>query len=206
MLEAWPRPAPYARANPARPQKRRVCSIGLRPQARAGGHPRACRSRRQISGHAGVAVAHGRAKFSGAPGRRRPSKAEPGRPPRQTRPCARRWLPKHRQEVSSLAKAEWGSKRECPSCGTRYYDLGNEPPVCPRCGTAYTAAAVKLAATPAPAVEKPKPKPKPAPRAAEEAEEAEAAVVPETEEDAAFDDEEDFVEEEEAEVFEPEEK
>jgi len=33
-----------------------------------------------------------------------------------------------------LAKAEWGNKRQCPKCGTRFYDLGNfEPVVCISC-------------------------------------------------------------------------
>jgi uncharacterized protein (TIGR02300 family) len=34
----------------------------------------------------------------------------------------------------TLAKAEWGNKRQCPKCGTRFYDLGNfEPVVCISC-------------------------------------------------------------------------
>jgi uncharacterized protein (TIGR02300 family) len=36
-----------------------------------------------------------------------------------------------------VAKAEWGIKRICPSCGVRYYDLMRQPPLCPSCGTAY---------------------------------------------------------------------
>ena len=33
-----------------------------------------------------------------------------------------------------MAKAEWGNKRQCPKCGTRFYDLGNfEPVVCISC-------------------------------------------------------------------------
>jgi uncharacterized protein (TIGR02300 family) len=36
-----------------------------------------------------------------------------------------------------LAKAEWGSKRVCPSCATRYYDMKKNPPVCPSCGTVF---------------------------------------------------------------------
>ncbi len=33
-----------------------------------------------------------------------------------------------------MAKAEWGEKRQCPKCGTRFYDLGNfEPIVCISC-------------------------------------------------------------------------
>src|SRR3954467_15815664 len=36
-----------------------------------------------------------------------------------------------------LAKPEWGTKRICPSCGTRYYDLMRDPVVCPKCSTPF---------------------------------------------------------------------
>ena len=36
-----------------------------------------------------------------------------------------------------VVKAEWGIKRICPNCGTRYYDFRKEPPTCPACGTVY---------------------------------------------------------------------
>jgi uncharacterized protein (TIGR02300 family) len=36
-----------------------------------------------------------------------------------------------------VAKPEWGTKRICPSCGARYYDLQKDPPVCPSCGTTF---------------------------------------------------------------------
>lgn len=36
-----------------------------------------------------------------------------------------------------MAKAEWGTKRICPSCGARYYDMKKKTPVCPSCNTAY---------------------------------------------------------------------
>src|SRR5579883_2200659 len=48
-----------------------------------------------------------------------------GRPP-----CEERRRP--------MAKPEWGTKRICPNCGARYYDLNREGgPVCPKCHTAY---------------------------------------------------------------------
>lgn len=28
-----------------------------------------------------------------------------------------------------MVKAKWGTKRTCPKCGTRFYDLGKEKPV-----------------------------------------------------------------------------
>jgi uncharacterized protein (TIGR02300 family) len=37
-----------------------------------------------------------------------------------------------------MVKAEWGTKRTCPKCGTRFYDLGKENPVnCISCGVAW---------------------------------------------------------------------
>ena len=36
-----------------------------------------------------------------------------------------------------VAKPEWGTKRICPSSGTRYYDLLREPVICPKCSTPY---------------------------------------------------------------------
>ncbi len=36
-----------------------------------------------------------------------------------------------------MVKAEWGLKRICPNCGTRYYDFRKDPPTCPACGTVY---------------------------------------------------------------------
>ena len=37
-----------------------------------------------------------------------------------------------------MAKPEWGTKRSCPKCGTRFYDLGNEDPVtCIECAETW---------------------------------------------------------------------
>ncbi len=36
-----------------------------------------------------------------------------------------------------MAKPEWGTKRICQSCGTRFYDLGRTPIVCPSCGAVF---------------------------------------------------------------------
>jgi uncharacterized protein (TIGR02300 family) len=36
-----------------------------------------------------------------------------------------------------VAKAEWGTKRLCPNCGTRYYDMRHDPIVCPHCGSPF---------------------------------------------------------------------
>jgi uncharacterized protein (TIGR02300 family) len=34
-------------------------------------------------------------------------------------------------------KPELGTKRSCPSCQTRFYDLGKEEIVCPNCGVTF---------------------------------------------------------------------
>src|SRR5271165_1631163 len=36
-----------------------------------------------------------------------------------------------------VAKPEWGTKRICPSCGTRYYDLLRKPVICPKCSVPF---------------------------------------------------------------------
>ncbi|MGH6981941.1 MAG: TIGR02300 family protein [Stellaceae bacterium] len=41
-----------------------------------------------------------------------------------------------------MAKPEWGLKRLCPNCGTRYYDMRHDPIVCPKCGAHFDAEAV----------------------------------------------------------------
>ena len=37
-----------------------------------------------------------------------------------------------------MPKEEWGTKRLCPQCGTRFYDLRNDPMTCPACGAEFT--------------------------------------------------------------------
>ena len=37
-----------------------------------------------------------------------------------------------------MVKPEWGTKRSCPKCGTRFYDLQKDEPVtCINCGYAW---------------------------------------------------------------------
>lgn len=36
-----------------------------------------------------------------------------------------------------MAEPEWGQKRKCPSCDTRFYDLTNNPTTCPSCGESF---------------------------------------------------------------------
>ena len=42
----------------------------------------------------------------------------------------------------TVTKAELGTKRICPNCGAKYYDLNRSPIICPRCGTQFELTAV----------------------------------------------------------------
>lgn len=37
-----------------------------------------------------------------------------------------------------MPKEEWGVKRVCPSCSTRFYDLQNDPMTCPSCAHEFS--------------------------------------------------------------------
>ncbi|TCP39966.1 TIGR02300 family protein [Rhodovulum marinum] len=37
-----------------------------------------------------------------------------------------------------MPKEEWGVKRVCPNCTTRFYDLQRNPMTCPSCGHGFT--------------------------------------------------------------------
>jgi uncharacterized protein (TIGR02300 family) len=72
-----------------------------------------------------------------------------------------------RRGTCIVAKAELGTKRVCPNCGTKYYDLNKTPPFCPKCGTEFVVITAKTRPQGAtPKKEEPK----------EEAEEATPAV------------------------------
>ncbi|MBV1700260.1 MAG: TIGR02300 family protein [Hyphomicrobiales bacterium] len=45
-----------------------------------------------------------------------------------------------------MAKPELGGKRQCQSCGTKFFDLNKDPIVCPNCGTVFQLAASARAA------------------------------------------------------------
>ena len=48
-----------------------------------------------------------------------------------------------------MARPELGLKRQCMSCGAKFYDLARDPAVCPKCGAVYQAAATSRVAAPA---------------------------------------------------------
>ncbi|MBM3517901.1 MAG: TIGR02300 family protein [Alphaproteobacteria bacterium] len=77
-----------------------------------------------------------------------------------------------------MTKPEWGEKRLCQACGTRYYDLRRKPLACPKCGAEFVAQSTRRRAeTKSKPVEPKKPRPAPA----EELLVAEAAFADEEE-------------------------
>jgi len=67
-----------------------------------------------------------------------------------------------------MVKPEWGTKRTCPKCATRFYDLGKDDPVTcidPDCGNSWMPEPVLKSKQPMPfevavaAPEKPEPSP-----------------------------------------------
>src|SRR5205085_2303359 len=54
-------------------------------------------------------------------------------------------------EPSPMVKPEWGTKRTCPKCATRFYDLGKDDPIhCINCGVAWQAEPVLKSKQPLP--------------------------------------------------------
>jgi uncharacterized protein (TIGR02300 family) len=49
----------------------------------------------------------------------------------------------------TVTKAELGTKRICPNCGAKYYDLNRSPIICPRCGTRFELTVATARARPA---------------------------------------------------------
>ena len=89
-----------------------------------------------------------------------------------------------------MVKPEWGSKRSCPKCSTRFYDLGKgEPVTCIECGHAWS---------PEPVLKSKQPMPfeaaAPTPDKAVEADEDLGAedLVPDEDEEPSADDEVDL--------------
>ena len=79
-----------------------------------------------------------------------------------------------------MPKDEWGVKRVCPSCSTRFYDLRADPMTCPSCGASFTVESLAAAKPKALRPEKVKP---------EEAETPEVTAMPASEETIEEDDE-----------------
>ncbi len=58
-----------------------------------------------------------------------------------------------------MPKDEWGVKRICPTCSTRFYDLQHDPMTCPNCGAVFTLESLTAVKAKALRPEKPKPEP-----------------------------------------------
>lgn len=58
-----------------------------------------------------------------------------------------------------MPKDEWGVKRVCPSCGSRFYDLRTDPMTCPECGATFALESLTAAKPKALRPEKPKAEP-----------------------------------------------
>jgi uncharacterized protein (TIGR02300 family) len=78
-----------------------------------------------------------------------------------------------------MVKPEWGTKRTCPKCSTRFYDLGKDDPVhCIECGNEWAPEPVLKSKQPMP-YEPPEPKKE---KATDEDLEAEDLAIDEDEE------------------------
>ena len=58
-----------------------------------------------------------------------------------------------------MPKDEWGAKRVCPQCSTRFYDLRHDPMTCPECGATFTLDSITAVKAKALRPEKVKPEP-----------------------------------------------
>lgn len=89
-----------------------------------------------------------------------------------------------------MVSAELGTKRTCPNCAARFYDLLRDPIMCPKCGTSFVAAAILPSKGDFPSVAPVAPKP----RVVEETDDADTGDVElisleDVEEDGKDDDE-----------------
>jgi uncharacterized protein (TIGR02300 family) len=73
-----------------------------------------------------------------------------------------------------VVKAELGTKRTCPNCATRFYDLMKDPITCPVCATSFVAMSVLPSKTDYPGVV---PQAAPKPRDEEASDDAESGDV-----------------------------
>ena len=86
-----------------------------------------------------------------------------------------------------MVSTELGTKRTCPSCAARFYDLTKNPAVCPKCATVFVAETVLPSK--GESAHHPKPRPAPVPIEAEE-EVADVELVSLDEVDDGTDDDE----------------
>jgi uncharacterized protein (TIGR02300 family) len=89
-----------------------------------------------------------------------------------------------------LVKPDWGLKRTCQSCGTRFYDMTRSPIRCPKCSAVFDPEATlktrRTKAVAAAPVERPVPVPAEADELEPIAAEGEEGVAAEAEEEEAI--------------------
>lgn len=73
-----------------------------------------------------------------------------------------------------MVKPELGTKRTCPNCATRFYDLLKDPITCPKCDTKFMAMSILPSKTDLPGMV---PQPAPKPREVEVVDDVEAGEV-----------------------------
>ena len=73
-----------------------------------------------------------------------------------------------------MVKPELGTKRTCPNCATRFYDLMKDPITCPKCDTKFMAMSILPSKTDLPGMAQ---QPAPKPREVEVADDVEAGEV-----------------------------
>jgi uncharacterized protein (TIGR02300 family) len=70
---------------------------------------------------------------------------------RTKRPPPASTIPLYISELTRMTKPEWGAKRSCPKCATRFYDLTKADPItCINCGYAWSADPVLKSKQPMP--------------------------------------------------------
>ncbi len=90
-----------------------------------------------------------------------------------------------------MVKPELGTKRTCPNCATRFYDLLKDPITCPKCSTSFVAMAILPSKTDLPGAipQAAPPKPRVVEDQDEENSDVELVSLEEVEEDDKADDE-----------------
>ena len=73
-----------------------------------------------------------------------------------------------------MVKPELGTKRTCPNCASRFYDLMKDPITCPKCSTSFVALQILPSKTELPGMPQPV---APKPRETESAEEQDTGEV-----------------------------
>jgi uncharacterized protein (TIGR02300 family) len=78
------------------------------------------------------------------------------------------------ERTSQVVKPELGTKRTCPNCATRFYDLLKDPITCPKCSTSFVAMSILPSKTDLPGMI---PQAAPKPRTLDDGEEPESGEV-----------------------------